>query len=405
MLVIPIKIKKRIIMHQVLYSGGLVFDGKGNFLEDKAVLTKGRKITRIAPVSEFESYNGEKVDTTGGTLLPGLIDAHVHLASSGEGDPFNRPTIPGITTMQCLENAQNSLRNGITAIRDLGGLDYLELAVRDYCNSGRQLGPTIRAAGKFICMTGGHGNRIGRIADGPDEVVKAVREQIHAGVDVIKLMATGGVITEGVNPEDAHYTEEELRAGVEEGARFHKSTATHAQGGAGILNAVRAGITSVEHGILLNQECVEEMLERGTYLVPTLAALHCILDNKDNGIPEHVVEKTLRISDRHRESVRMFYAAGGKMAMGTDAGTPFNMHGENAQELKYLVDVGVSNSDALSMGTGNGAKLLGLKDRGRIDEGYVADFLIVNGNAEKDINAVADTSQHKMVIKDGAIVS
>ncbi len=392
-------------MHQVLYSGGLVFDGKGNFLEDKAVLTKGRKITRIAPVSEFESYTGEKIDTTGGTLLPGLIDAHVHLVSSGEGDPFNRPTIPGITTMQCLENAQKSLRSGITAIRDLGGLDYLELAVRDYCNSGRQLGPTIRAAGKFICMTGGHGNKIGRIADGPDEVVKAVREQIHAGVDVIKLMATGGVITEGVNPEDAHYTEEELRAGVEEGARFHKLSATHAQGASGILNAVRAGITSVEHGILLNQECVEEMLERGTYLVPTLAALHCILDNKDNGIPEHVVEKTLRISDRHRESVRMFYAAGGKMAMGTDAGTPFNMHGENAQELKYLVDVGVSNSDALSMGTGNGAKLLGLKDRGHIDEGYVADFLIVNGDARKDINAVADTSQHKMVIKDGAKVS
>ncbi len=234
--------------------------------------------------------------------------------------------------------------------------------------------------------------------------MKAVREQIHAGADVIKLMATGGVCTEGVNPEDAHYTEEELRAGVEEGARFNKSSATHAQGTSGILNAVRAGISSVEHGIYLTEECVEEMLKNNTFLVPTLSALFGIITNKDKGIPEHIVEKTLRAFDRHKESIQMFYRAGGKMAMGTDAGTPFNLHGENAQELRWLVDIGVSPTDALSMATGNGAELLGLEDRGNIVEDYVADLLIVNGDPREDINTVANKSNHRMVVRDGAQV-
>ncbi|MDP7407775.1 MAG: amidohydrolase family protein, partial [SAR324 cluster bacterium] len=182
-------------------------------------------------------------------------------------------------------------------------------------------------------------------ADGPDEVVKAVREQVHAGSDVIKLMATGGVMTPGVNPEDAHYSENELRVGVEEGHRFHRTCASHAQGSAGILNAVRAGMDSIEHGIFMTDECVELMLSKGTYLVPTLSALLNILVNADQGIPEYVVEKTERIKDRHKESVLMFHRAGGKIAMGTDAGTPFNLHGKNQQELKYMVELGIPEKD------------------------------------------------------------
>ncbi|MCP5035938.1 MAG: amidohydrolase family protein, partial [Actinomycetia bacterium] len=170
--------------------------------------------------------------------------------------------------------AQATLAGGITAIRDCGGKDYLELSVRDACNSGAQMGPTIRAAGRMICMTGGHGNPIGRVADGPDDVVKAVREQIHAGSDFIKLMATGGVLTPGVNPEDAHFSYEEISAGIHEAHRFSKRTASHAQGTDGILNAARGGVDSVEHGMFMTQECVEVMLEQGTYLVPTLAAGH-----------------------------------------------------------------------------------------------------------------------------------
>ncbi len=389
-----------------LYSGGLVFDGKGNLQENQGVLVDDQKISKVASCGEFEGFSGDKVDTSSGTLLPGLIDCHVHLVYCGEADPKSLllNLKPGQIVMNAFENAQKTLRSGVTSIRDLGGRDYLEFAVRDACNSGRQLGPTIKAAGRMICMTGGHGNVFGRIADGPDEVLKAVREQIHAGSDVIKLMATGGVMTPGVNPEDAHYTEEELRVGVDEGHRFNRTCASHAQGTTGILNAVRAGMDSIEHGIFMTQECLEAMLEKGTYLVPTLAAVNNIYINRDNGIPDFIVEKTIRVRERHHQSIKMFYEAGGKIAMGTDAGTPFNVHGDNSQELQFMVDLGISNSDALSFSTADAADLMGLADRGQISEGYIADLLIVSGNPLEDISVVANQKNHRSVIKNGAPV-
>ena len=391
---------------KTLYIGGLVFDGIGNLLEDHGVLVAGERISKIAPSSEFEGYSGEKTDTSGGTLLPGLIDCHVHLVYCGEADPKSSllKLGPGQIVMNAFENAQKTLSSGVTSIRDLGGRDYLEFAVRDACNSGKQFGPTIMAAGKMICMTGGHGNAFGRIADGPDEVLKAVREQIHAGSDVIKLMATGGVMTPGVNPEDAHYTEQELRVGVNEGHRFNRICASHAQGAAGILNAVRAGIDSIEHGIFMTKECLEAMLEKGTYLVPTLAAVNNIFINRKNGIPNFIVEKTIRVRERHHQSIKMFYDAGGKIAMGTDAGTPFNVHGDNCQELNYMVDLGISNSDALMISTANAADLMGMGDRGQIREGNFADFLIVSGNPLDDISAVAELANHRYIVKNGSLV-
>ena len=236
-------------------------------------------------------------------------------------------------------------------------------------------------------------------------MLKAVREQIHAGSDVIKLMATGGVMTSGVDPEDAHYTENELRVGVEEGHRFHRTCASHAQGSAGILNAVRAGMDSIEHGIFMTEECVELMLSQGTYLVPTLSALLNIINNADQGIPDYIVEKSLRIKERHRESVLMFHRAGGKIAMGTDAGTPFNLHGDNQKELKYMVELGIPEKDALISANSNAADLLGMPDRGRIMEGAYADILIVDGNPLEDISMVSDPVNHHMVLKNGTPVS
>jgi imidazolonepropionase-like amidohydrolase len=308
---------------------------------------------------------------------------------------------PGQITMAAFKHAQQALMSGITAVRDCGGKDYLELAVRDACNSGAQIGPSILCSGRVICMTGGHGNRNGRIADGTDEVIKAVREQIHAGADLIKLMATGGVMTPGVSPEDAHFSAEEMAAGVAEGKRFHKRSASHAQGGLGILNAVRAGVASIEHGIFMTDECLREMLEAGTYLVPTLAAVRNIVANKENGIPPHVVEKAMRVQERHIQSIKMFYDAGGKIAMGTDAGTPFNRHGENALELRYMVEIGIAPMDAIVFSTRNGIDLMGLENRGTVAEGMHADLLIVDGDPLADIERVADRANHRMVIKNG----
>ena len=165
---------------KVLYRGGAVFDGEHPPAIGRAVLVSDDKIEKIAPVAAFEGFDGEIIDTSGATLMPGLIDCHVHLCLGAEGDPGTTADklLPGQMTMKALERAQATLAGGTTAIRDCGGKDFLEFAVRDACNDGRQLGPTIRASGQVICMTGGHGSRSGRVADGIDEVVRAVREQI-----------------------------------------------------------------------------------------------------------------------------------------------------------------------------------------------------------------------------------
>jgi len=389
----------------ILLSGGLLFDGKGTLLEGHSILVEGDTISRVAPTAEFDGFAGETIDTTGATVLPGLIDCHVHLCYAGEPNPSAAmdPLTAGQITMKALDNAQKSLAGGITGLRDCGGKDYLEFAVRDACNSGRQMGPTIRASGRVICMTGGHGNKMGRVADGVDDVVKAVREQVHAGSDLIKIMATGGVMTPGVNPEDAHFTAEEMKAGISEGHRFHKTCASHAQGGEGILNAVRGGVDSIEHGIFMDEHCIQEMIEAGTYLVPTLAAVRNIIANKDLGVPAWAVEKSERVVERHRQSIQMFYKAGGRIAMGTDAGTPFNFHGENALELGYMVDIGISPSDALTFSTSHGADLMRLERQGSIADGQIADLLVVDGNPLEDIAMAADKTNHRMVIKTGTI--
>lgn len=390
-----------------LFKGGLVFDGKDQLLEDHGVLIEDHRIQDLAPLSSFDGCSAEIIDTAGATLMPGLTDCHVHLCYQGTADPFATVyhQTPGQVTLIALANARQSLRRGFTSLRDCGGKDYLEFAVRDAIRNGAFQGPSILASGRMICMTGGHGNRMGRVADGCDEVVKAVREQIHAGCDLIKIMATGGVMTPGVNPEDAHYSAEEMRAGISEAQRFHKRTASHAQGTAGILNAVRGGINSVEHGIFMTDESIREMLEAGTYLVPTLAALVNILANEGNGIPDYVIAKSKRIAEIHRQSILAFYQAGGKIALGTDAGTPFNLHGNNAQELAFMVDCGMRSVDALRAGCFNGADLMGLTDRGYIGKDAVADLLVVNGNPVADINAAADFRNHRAVYKHGMLVA
>ncbi|MCP5150261.1 MAG: amidohydrolase family protein [Ectothiorhodospiraceae bacterium] len=390
---------------QTLIAPARIVDGTGSVAAGHAVLVDGERIARIAPTATFDGFTGPCINAPEATLLPGLIDCHVHLCFGAEPNPGEvvERMRPGDITMRALLNAQRTLAGGITAVRDCGGKDYLEFAVRDACNRGQLLGPTIRAAGRMICMTGGHGNRFGRVADGVDDVVRAVREQVHAGSDLVKIMATGGVMTPGVNPEDAHYSAEEMAAGIAEGHRFHKTCASHAQGAEGILNAVRGGIDSIEHGIFMTERCIAEMLERGTVLVPTLAALANILESADRGIPDYVVEKARRIGEVHRESVRAFYRAGGRIAMGTDAGTPFNRHGENAQELRYMVDVGISPLDAITMSTANGADLMRLADTGRVREGAVADLLLVDGDPLEDISRVADPAHHRLVMRRGTV--
>jgi imidazolonepropionase-like amidohydrolase len=391
----------------MLFAGGDVLDPTGKVLPGHSILVEEGKVKSVGPAAQFEGFSGTLFDTTGCTVLPGLIDCHVHLVYGGEPNP--RPILDelsdGAVTLKALRNAQVTLRGGVTAVRDCGGKDYLEFAVRDAIQRGTFVGPTIRAVGRMICMTGGHGNHIARVADGADDVVRAVREQIHAGCDQIKIMATGGVMTPGVNPEDAHYSAEEMAAGIAEGLRFHRKCASHAQGAEGILNAVRGGVASIEHGIFMTDECIQEMLARQTALVPTLAALNNILGNAQNGIPAYVVDKAHRVAERHRDSIRRFHRAGGRIAMGTDAGTPYNLHGHNAMELEYMVEVGIPAQDAILSATRNAADLLELPEQGRIQPGADADLVVVNGNPVQDITLVSRRDNHKAVFKSGRQVT
>jgi len=392
---------------QTLYRASHVFLPSGEMAADHGVLVESGKIQSIEPLASFQGFTGEQIDVSGATLLPGLIDCHVHLLFSGAGNPSKEldDMGPGDIVLRALEHAQQTLAGGVTALRDCGGKDYLEFSVRDACNRRQFPGPTIRAAGRMICMTGGHGNTIGRIADGADDVIKAVREQIHAGSDFVKIMATGGVMTRGVDPRQAHYSPEEMNAGVGEATRFGKPTASHAQGTEGILNATRAGISSIEHGIYMTDECIGEMIERGTVLVPTLAAVSNIVNNPDGEIPEWALQKAIEVEQVHRAAIKSFSDAGGLIAMGTDAGTPNNLHGCNSQELALMVQVGMSPTQAIIASTLNAANLMRLPTQGRIEVGADADFLIVQGNPIQDIAMVANTDNHRLVVKRGVEVT
>jgi imidazolonepropionase-like amidohydrolase len=388
----------------MLISGAAYLDPAGRRVTGHGLLLEEGTIRRIAKAAEFDGFAGERMDAAGCTVLPGLVDCHVHFTLGGEANPLVplQEMSHAQLTLRALHLAQATLRGGVTAARDCGGKDYVEIAVRDAILRGMFPGPIIRAVGKLICMTGGHGHFVGRVADGPQDVVRAVREQIKAGCDQIKLMATGGVMTPGVNPEDAHFTGEEIGAGIREAQRFGRKTASHAMGSAGILNAVRGGIDSVEHGIWLNDECVQEMIRRGTYLVPTLSALNNILRNAGS-VPAYVLEKSQRVAEHHRQSVLRFHRAGGRIAMGTDAGTPYNLHGENAMELEYMAQLGIPPLDAILAATRNAAELLSLPTHGAIAEGKAADLLIVRGDPLQDITAVSRKANHRAVLKGGVV--
>ena len=386
-----------------LFGGGLLFDGETGPHASLGVLVDRGRILSVAPLSSFDGMDVSRVDTGGATLMPGLIDCHVHLCSSS--DPGFFATILATprerASLQVLQSARQSLRGGVTSLRDLGGFEFTEMPVRDAFREGRELGPTLVCAGKSITMTGGHAHLLSIEIDGAAAAVSAVRQNIKRGADVVKLIATGGVATPGLDPLAAHLTREELMAAVEEARRLGRRSAAHAQGAPGILNALEAGVDSIEHGFQITDELAAMMVARGTFLVPTLSAIARTLDNAEGRMPPHLLEKSLRFRDMQRESFRRFLAVGGRIAMGTDAGTPFNFHGCNAQELREMTALGMSPAGALQAATSAAADLLGLADRGRIREGCAADLLLVEGDPCEDIAAVADTAHHRGVWKDG----
>ncbi|MFI0418902.1 amidohydrolase family protein [Spongiactinospora sp. 9N601] len=378
-------------MTRTLFRGGSVFDGTGAPPVPADVLIDGSRITEVGP-----DLTGEvTIDVTGKTLLPGMFDCHVHVTGSGLDLPTRLELPFSYQFYAAMRNLDATLACGITSARDAEGAD---LGIQLAQERGDIKGPRLQIAISMISQTGGHGDgwrasgnhflyslpypgRPDGIADGPDEVRRKVRELLRAGAGVIKVCTTGGVLSSRDDPRHRQFSPAELSIMVEEAAAQGRSVMAHATSPEGIMNAVRAGARSIEHGTILDDAAIELMAQAGTWLVPTLSAGHFLLRMADEGmrISPNALAKARQMTDVHRESVARAYAAGVKIAMGTDSGvTP---HGENLTELQLMAQAGMSPADVLVAATSSAAELLGVADdRGTIAPGKRADLVVVDGD-------------------------
>ncbi|MCK9520190.1 MAG: amidohydrolase family protein [Dehalococcoidia bacterium] len=391
----------------LLLRGGSVFDSEARaFAHGVDVLCTDDRIAAVG--RGVQAPAGIVVlDCAGMYLVPGLIDCHVHITSSGDPAEMSSPGTLSLPTRawKSAEHARATLDAGVTTARDLGAADRLNIDLARAIDDALLPGPTLLAAGLGVTMTGGHGHGfIAREADGPDEVRKAVREQLKAGAGAIKLFASGGVMTPGVDPLSPSLSEQELAAGVEEAHKAFRVVGAHAQSTEGIKNAIRAGVDSIEHGVWLDEEAIGLMVERGTYLVATLTApWHIANGGLDAGIPPYMVDKAHQVLVDHIESFKRATAAGVLVAMGTDQGTPLNRPGENAQEILRMAEHGLSPAAALLAATAWAADLLRI-DSGRIKEGLRADVLMLRRDPLDDLAALADRANFSAIIKRGRVV-
>ncbi|MCO5199353.1 MAG: amidohydrolase family protein [Anaerolineae bacterium] len=407
-------------MSITLIHNGTVIDGNGGApLTDGAVLVEDNTIRAIGRKSTLHLPNKDitTVDANGGTILPGFIDTHVHVML----DNPNLFSVAAAPFSLHYYNSVNSLRRtidaGITSVRDAGGAD---LGTKMAVEKGIVVGPRMQISISVLSITGGHVDgwlrsgstlsffpetpgRPGGICDGIDGVRTKVRQVLRAGADVIKICATGGVLSPTDHPDFTQFSPEELDVIVREaGYRGGIKVMAHAQGLEGIKNAIRAGVHSIEHGIFLDDEAVEMMIARGIFLVPTLLAPVAVVESADS-LPDYAREQAMELMEIHSESIAKAYHAGVKIAMGTDAGVM--PHGTNLRELELMVNVGMTPMDAIIATTRTAAECLGWQDKvGTLEPGKLADIIVTDIDPLTDIGALADNDHIRFVMKDGAIV-
>lgn len=398
---------------RTLFAGGQVFDGTGSAAADADVVVADGRIVDVGPGLDGD----EVIDCAGRTVLPGLVDCHVHLLFSGV-NPLNTLQTPfSYPYYEAVRNLRLTLDQGITTVRDAGGAD---LGVKEAVANGLVPGPRVHIAVSMVSQTGGHGDgwypsgcsvpllaphpgRPDTVVDGPEGIRRVVRELVRAGADVIKVATSGGVLSARDDPRHGHFRDDEVAMMVTEAEAAGISVMAHAQATDGIKTAVRNGVRSIEHGIYLDDEAIELMLDWGTWLVPTLAAPRAVLDMAASGVPypDAVLAKARMVLADHTESVRRAVAAGVTIAMGTDSGV--GPHGRNLAELQLLVDCGMTPEQALHAATGSACELLDVAgDRGTIAPGQRADLLVVTGGLS-DVGTLADRVH--AVYQDGTLVA
>lgn len=387
-------------MFKKVFKNCKVVDVMERRIFDGEILVEDGKIAEVG--TSVNAEGAEVTDLQGKYIMPGLFNCHTHFCMAP--DPATDYSLNDAKiTILAINNLKMYLKTGVTFIRDVGGNNYVDIDVRNAARKGQLEAPDMQVSGKIICMTGGHGWQMGREADGPDDCRKAAREQLRAGADWIKIMGTGGVMTEGVEPGSPQLNEDELRAAIEEGHKVGAKSATHSQGMTGIKNALRAGVDSVEHGFYMDDWCFDWMKEHNVYYVPTLAAVHWIkVNGVEAGIPEYAVRKVNATCEDHLDTFRRAYKAGVKIVLGTDAGTPFNRHDLTAYEIVLMENAGMEPWDALRAGTIVAAEMCGVdKTHGSIEVGKKANMAVFDNDPTKDAEGMLHC---RMTVLGGEIV-
>jgi imidazolonepropionase-like amidohydrolase len=400
-----------------------IIDGRGGEpLAGMTLLTEGERISALESGKRLKvPVDAVVIDAQGGSVLPGLIDTHVHFLMEYPALARTLLTPPTLRLFEAIPRMRATLDAGVTTVRDAGGTPAgVKLAVE----RGIVEGPRMQVAVSMLTQTGGHGDGFypccidlgffgihlpdvpHGVADGEDEVRRVVREVLRAGADWIKLATTGGVLSTSDAPTSSQLTVVEIAAAVYEAAAQERRCMAHAQGSMGIKNALLAGVASIEHGIYLNDELIELMLAKDAYLVPTLVAPIAVAEFSQahpDLLPPVMAAKSFAVIEAHQRSFRMAVEAGVKIAMGTDSGV--GRHGENGRELQLMVEHGMTPMQAIAASTVNAARLLHLShDLGTLEVGKLADVVVVCGDVLENIGLLADPANVKLVVKGGKVV-
>ncbi|MGA7962760.1 MAG: amidohydrolase family protein [Candidatus Acidiferrales bacterium] len=400
----------------VAIHAGKVLDVRtGNYLNDQIIWISGGRIKEIGNSSEISRRlpaGVKTIDLSNATVLPGLIDCHTHLTMTpyDSGPAGMRKSYPRQALIGA-RNARMTLEAGFTTVRNVGADGYSDIALRDAINAGDVPGPRMLASGPPLSITGGHADNNylapqynwsdDGVADGVDGVTRKVREDIKYGADVIKFMATGGVLSEGDNPALAQYSPEEMKAIVDTAHGLGRKVAAHAHGATGIKYAVLAGVDSIEHGSYINDEDIQLMKEHGTYLVPTVYLEDWLMENVQTlGLTPNMIEKAKIVLPIAQEHLSHAFKSGVKIAFGTDAAV--YPHGLNAHEFGKMVSMGMTPLQSIQAATVNAADLIGWTDRvGAIEPGKLADIIAVQGDPLADVHVLENVH---FVMKGGEVI-
>jgi imidazolonepropionase-like amidohydrolase len=398
-------------------SANLLITGDGEGYKDGALLIEDGTILDVGPAESVSSEGADRTyDFSEETVMPGLIDAHTHFSSFGDADRegYTVGSSTADRVLHTIENARETIDNGITTIRDVGSPGDIPMVVRDAIADGIVRGPRVVTCGQGLTATGGHGYPLpphivgdniplnGYRADGVDEVITGVRTQLERTADAIKVWATGGVIDPDGEIDTLEYSQEELNAIVAEADRHNVHVAAHAHPPSGIQACVEAGVRSIEHGMYIDDASIKAMAENNVYLVSTLSVMHN-LKNHPN-VPDYYRTNTESAIEHHVSKLPDAVEAGVPLAMGTDAGAPTYAHGGNADELRYLVEAGLDASKVIEIATRQTAELLEFDDLGVLRPEYKADIIAVKGNPLRDIDVLTESSNILFVMSDGQVM-